>query len=477
MIYLTAMRKLLFLLLLVNREVLAQSPAIIQVASETSTEKLKTNLYYLASDQLEGRLMASHGDTLASLFVADAFRQAHLLAPYDNGANYFQAVAATRSVTVKESFSVDGKPYGRRDGWIFQGESADVPESPVVFLHAGSVDSFYLDLKKQDVNGKAIVVQLPVILGVLQAGKMDSFITVLTHAGVSLALFKHPNFDGALDAFKAYDFLPHYVDSAHKEAVDVMPVFALSEQRFNELVPGSTVSAKVRNQNLHVIAPNVIGILRGSDPKAPCIILSAHHDHDGRNGSTIYYGAVDNASGTVALVEIARLMNKAVQKGFRPKRTIVFASYTGEERGLLGSLYYSQHPVYPVSDTYAVLNVDMLGRVDTFYSGRRPDSNYAYILVKDSLDRGLRQAVYKANDSSVHLILDTHYEQPQYAQRRIRGSDQYPFYLKGVPFVRIDCGFAKDYHQPTDTPDKINYDLLTKQTKLVFLTLWNMANN
>ena len=162
--------------------------------------------------------------------------------------------------------------------------------------------------------------------------------------------------------------------------------------------------------------------------------------------------------------------------GVKPRRTIRIALWSGEEEGLLGSLYFSRHPVFPINQTFAVLNIDMLGRVDTFYSGRRPDSNYAYILVKDSLGRGLRDDVYKANDASVHLILDKHYEDPQFAQRRIRGSDQYPFYLKGVPFVRIDCGFTKDYHQPTDTPDKVDYALLTRQVKLVFLTLWNMAN-
>ncbi len=117
----------------------------------------------------------------------------------------------------------------------------------------------------------------------------------------------------------------------------------------------------------------------------------------------------------------------------------------------------------------------MMGRVDTFYSGKRPDSSYAYILVKDSL-HNFRKSLYRANDARHVLTLDTHYEDPKYTKRRLEGSDQFPFYLKGVPFVRIDCGFCKDYHQPTDTPDKINYDLLTKQAQLAFLTLWNMAN-
>src|ERR1700678_1772245 len=155
------MRSWIFLVLLLVARTgvsLAQSPAIVQLAGEASTLRLKTNLYFLASDQLEGRLMASHGDTLASQLVADGFRQAHLLAPYDKGANYFQAMTAIRSDVVKDVFSIDGKSYGRWDGWVFQGQLADVPESPLVFAGGNTLDSFFLALPKQDVGGKAIIV-------------------------------------------------------------------------------------------------------------------------------------------------------------------------------------------------------------------------------------------------------------------------------------------------------------------------------
>jgi Zn-dependent M28 family amino/carboxypeptidase len=224
-------------------------------------------------------------------------------------------------------------------------------------------------------------------------------------------------------------------------------------------------------------APNVIGIINGTDSSAGSIILSAHHDHLGRNGNDIYYGAVDNASGTVAIMEIATLMNKAIKKGLRPKRTIIFASYTGEEKGLLGSYHLAANPIFPIEKTRAVLNIDLMGRVDTIHSKKRADSNYAYILVVDSINRGLRKALFTANEKLGKLKLDTYYEQPQFLQRRLLGSDQYPFYLKGVPFIRIDCGFNEDYHQPTDTPDKINYELLSNQIKLAFLTTWNIAND
>jgi Zn-dependent M28 family amino/carboxypeptidase len=190
---------------------------------------------------------------------------------------------------------------------------------------------------------------------------------------------------------------------------------------------------------------------------------------------TLYLSAVDNASGTVAMMEIARIMDQAAAKGYRPRRTILFGLLTGEEKGMIGSFWYVNHPVYPVKETHTVLNIDMPGRVNMFYSGRRPDSNYAYILVMDSV-KGFRKDLIAANDALTQLKLDTYYEQPGNMRRRLLGSDQFPFWQQGVPFVRIDCGFAKDYHMPTDTPDKINFPLLTEQTKLTFLTLWNMAD-
>ena len=226
----------------------------------------------------------------------------------------------------------------------------------------------------------------------------------------------------------------------------------LSEERANELLAPSDktikslvqdISTTLRPQSFTINttigchiqiditeekAPNVIGVIYGTDSSAGCIILSAHHDHYGKEGKIIYYSAVGNASGTVVIMEIATLMNKAVEKGFRPKRTIIFASYTGEKKGLLGSYHLAANPLFPMEKIRAVLNIDMMGRVDTFYNGKRAVSNYAYILVVYSLNRALRNALYAANEKLGKLKLDTYYKQPQFMQRRLMGSDQYPFY-------------------------------------------------
>jgi len=190
----------------------------------------------------------------------------------------------------------------------------------------------------------------------------------------------------------------------------------------------TTIGCHIQIDTTEEKVPNVIGVIYGTDSSAGCIILSAHHDHYGKKGKIIYYGAVGNASGTVVIMEIATLMNKAVEKGFRPKRTIIFASYTGEKKGLLGSYHLAANPLFPMKKIRAVLNIDMMGRVDTFYNGKRAVSHYAYILVIDSLNRALRNALYAANEKLGKLKLDTYYKQSQFMERRLMGSDQYPFY-------------------------------------------------
>jgi hypothetical protein len=494
------MRIITFLLLLsfATHACFAQPVAIQNIAKQISTSKMKKNLYYLASDKMEGRLMASKGDTLASLFIAGEFKNAQLYAPYTNGKNYFQEITAYKKLD-SGSLSIARSTYPVYDGWISLTEVAvDLNDIEVVFTNYDNMDSMMAMLSGQDLKNKAILINGNAQLKCLQNGTLDSISQILRSRGATAMVWYHPIIKKIFSSIQA-QFLPTYQSQiSHSEGAPDLPNIILNNDKINKLLEadkiqmnegGSIVDSLARRifilkNRLSVTwrqyfepvqAPNVIGLLKGKNTTLSCIVISAHHDHDGRNGKDIYYGAVDNASGTVAMIEIAAMLNKAAQNGLRPKRSIIFASFTGEERGKLGSQYYVEHPVFPISKTKAILNIDMLGRVDTFYSGIRADSNYAYILVVDTLNAGLRNALYKAN-SYVNLKLDTYYEQPQNMKRRLTGSDQYPFYLKGVPFVRIDCGFSIDYHKPSDTPDKINYGLLTRQTQLAFLTLWNLAN-
>ena len=505
------MRILTCLLMLISTLCFGQKKQIQNIASKVSIERLKKNLYYLASEQLEGRVMGSRGDTLASDYVVNCFKENHLVAPYKNGTSYFQTVNAYKKNLLQSEFIIGNKKFENWNGWTFGMRTTETVQSdniPVVFAGYGIENKLYNDFTNIDVKGKAVLLLTGqpqdstgtyLLSGTKQAAVISSYQNVLREKGAVLILLYNNKFTADTLLQRKSSFQTVYKNPFIQN--NSLPVIMLSEERVNELLTSSNKTIKSLVQNIsktlhpqsftlnttigyHIKieiteekAPNVIGVINGTDSSAGCIILSAHHDHVGRDGNDIYYGAVDNASGTVAIMEIATLMNRALEKGLRPKRTIIFASYTGEEKGLLGSYHLAANPLYPIEKTRAVLNIDMMGRVDTFYSGKRADSNYAYILVVDSLNRGLRNALFTANEKLGKLKLDTYYEQPHFMQRRLMGSDQYPFYLKGVPFIRIDCGFSKDYHQPTDTPDKINYELLSNQIKLAFLTTWNIAND
>ncbi|MEO7924309.1 MAG: M28 family peptidase [Chitinophagaceae bacterium] len=505
------MRILTCLLMLASTFCFGQKKQIQNIASKVSIERLKKNLYYLANEQLEGRVMGSRGDTLASNYVINCFRENHLVAPYENGTSYFQTVNAYKKNLLQSEFIIGNKKFENWNGWTFvmrNTETVRLDNIPVVFAGYGIENKLYNDFANIDVKGKAVLLLngqpqdssgTYLLSGTKQAAIISSYQNLLKEKGAVLILLYNNRFTPDTLLQKKSSFQTVYKNPFIQN--NNLPVIMLSEERANELLATSnkaikrlfqditktlrpqsftlntTIGCNIKIDITEEKAPNVIGVIQGTDSSAGCIILSAHHDHLGKNRNIIYYGAVDNASGTVAIMEIATLMNKAIEKGFRPKRTIIFASYTGEEKGLLGSYYFADNPLFPIEKTRAVLNIDMMGRVDTFYTGKRADSSYAYILVIDSLNRGLRNSLFTANKKLGKLKLDTYYEQPQFMQRRLMGSDQYPFYLKGVPFIRIDCGFSKDYHQPTDTPDKINYELLSNQIKLAFLTTWNIAND
>lgn len=507
------MKKLILPFLLASISAFGQNSVIKKISTQVSIPELKKNLYYLASDKLEGRLMATKGDTLASIFIANHFRRNKMVAPFENGRSYYQPVIVKRRIVLSGDLVINRDTLNYKYGWMFPVNSMETmgfTNVPVVFAGYGIDTTGYNDFNELNVKDKAVIL-LPgqpvdksgnyLLTGTNKPANLTSPLVLLKAKGAALAVLYRPSF--STDSLRAarLSHIPTFLREGTNTST-TLPSLYVSEQRVNEMLapigttikkleqeiistghPNSISSTSMLGMDIEtdtrdVKAPNVIGLVKGTDADAGCIIVSAHHDHDGKNGKTTWYGAVDNASGTVAIMEIARLMNVAIKNGQRPKRTIVFASYTGEERGLVGSHWLADHPVCAIEKTWGVLNIDMMGRVDTFHSGRRADSMYAYILVKDTVQHGLRSALMKANEAAgQRLRLDPYYEQPQFVQRRLTGSDQYPFYQKGVPFVRIDCGFAKDYHQPTDTPDKINYSLLQRQVQLAFLTAWNMAND
>lgn len=220
---------------------------------------------------------------------------------------------------------------------------------------------------------------------------------------------------------------------------------------------------------------NVLGILEGSDLKDEYVVLTAHYDHLGKRDDTIWYGADDDGSGTVTILELAKAFTKAKAAGKGPRRSILFMMVSGEEKGLWGSDYYTLHPAYPLDKTTVNLNIDMIGRIDP--SRKHGDSsNYIYIVGDNKLSSDLKPISEAINKKYSKLELDYKYNDPGDAERIYYRSDHYNFAKNGVPVIFYFSGLHPDYHKPTDTPDKINYRLMQKRAQLIFFTSWDMAN-
>ncbi len=218
---------------------------------------------------------------------------------------------------------------------------------------------------------------------------------------------------------------------------------------------------------------NVVAIIPGSTLPQEYIVLSAHYDHVGAKGDTIYNGADDDGSGTVALLEIAQAFKKAQDQGVGPKRSVVFLHVTGEEIGLYGSRYYTENPIYPLEQTVCNLNTDMIGRIDPNKAG---NDNYIYLIGSDKLSQELHDLSEQVNQEFSQMELDYTFNDENDPNRFYYRSDHYNFAKHNVPIIFYFNGVHEDYHQPTDTPDKIEYPLMAKRTRLIFQTAWEVAN-
>lgn len=218
---------------------------------------------------------------------------------------------------------------------------------------------------------------------------------------------------------------------------------------------------------------NIWLFIEGSDKKEEILVLSAHYDHVGVMNDEIYNGADDDGSGTVALLEIARVFQEAKKNGHGLRRSIMFLHVTGEEHGLHGSRFYAENPLYPLANTIANINIDMIGRRGY---GKEQNDNYVYVIGSDRLSTDLHKLSEQANEDFVKLELDFKYNDLKDPNRFYYRSDHYNFAKKGVPAIFYFNGVHDDYHKPTDTPDKIDYQLLTKRTKLAFAVAWALAN-
>ena len=217
---------------------------------------------------------------------------------------------------------------------------------------------------------------------------------------------------------------------------------------------------------------NVLGYIEGTDLKDELIIITAHYDHLGKHDSIIFNGADDDASGTAGVLEIAEAFMLAKKEGKGPRRSILIMPVSGEEKGLLGSKYYTDNPIYPLDKTIANLNIDMIGRIGDF----KEDANYVYLIGSDRLSQDLHNISEEVNKKYIGLELDYTFNKEDDPNRYYYRSDHYNFAKNNIPVIFYFNGIHEDYHKPTDTIEKIDFNKIEKITQFVFLTAWELAN-
>ena len=479
---------------------------VIKYASTITQDELKEHLYIYASDEFEGRDTGEPGQKKAVEYLKKEYEKLGI-GPVIEG-NYFQNVPLNEVSTPKVNISANGKSFNYYDDFISlsSAESGKVDATEIVFAGYGIDDEKYSDYTDLNVAGKIVVVKNGepkdksgnnVITGDKKASKWSNGRQAIyakrdaaKENGAKTLFFVDDNL------FKTYSRLfKRREESGHSNRLSLPPkkdaeanmyFFLISEKMGKTLVKNiskttkpATIATKFEMDFQTSTTPkpseNVAAIIKGSEKPDEYIVISSHLDHVGVNEKgEVYNGADDDGSGTVSILEIAEAFKKAADAGHGPKRSIIFLNVTGEEKGLLGSRYYTDYePLVPLENTVANLNIDMIGRIDPEREG---DRNYIYLIGSDKLSTELHELSEKVNDEFMKIELDYTYNDEKDKNRFYYRSDHYNFAKNNIPIIFYFNGTHDDYHRVSDTPDKINYDLLENRSRLVFHTAWELAN-
>lgn len=259
----------------------------------------------------------------------------------------------------------------------------------------------------------------------------------------------------------------YLVEQYKKEGIP----FPKGADSYYQKVPAAFMN-KDSGENLPDSA-NIWAFIEGSEKPNEIVVVSAHYDHVGMKNGEVYNGADDDGSGTVSLLEIAQAFEKAKKEGHGPKRSILILHMTGEEHGLYGSEYYSENPLFPIANTVADVNIDMIGRRDELH---KDSNNYVYLIGSDYLSTDLFNICEAVNTKYTHLNLDYKFNDRKDPNRFYYRSDHYNFAKHGIPVVFLFNGVHADYHKASDEVDKIEFDALTKRAQLGFSIAWELAN-
>lgn len=512
---------LLFILILLNSYLIAQADRSIvdtetKFANTITVEDLTRHLTILSADDMEGRETGQEGQYKAARYIEQVIKDFGLEGVgADN--SYSQAISYISERWSKVEMELEDEKL--RHLWDFYAfpsknkSKATINYNELTFLGYGIDDDRYSDYSNANVEGKSILI----LAGEPVNKKEVSYLTgtkAMSEWAKGLDLKLEAAFKHGVETVFVLDIdFQKNLSSARKVALDSRMHMGFSEkpgEHFSNSVYVSSSTAKKmmgsqykniikarkritkkgRSKPLtfpvnisltqektvrELIGENMLAFVKGSDPalKDEILILTAHYDHIGKRGDAIFNGADDNGSGTSTILEVCEAFTLAKEEGHGPKRSVLFMLVSGEEKGLLGSQYYVEHPFFPLENTIANINVDMVGRVDEKHAD---NPEYIYVIGADRLSTELHNINEAANDKHTKLELDYTYNAEDDPNRYYYRSDHYNFAKKGIPAVFYFNGTHDDYHQDTDTIEKINFEKMAVIGKLVFHTAWELAN-
>lgn len=491
--------------------------ALFDYAATITPEDLEAHLSFLASDELEGRETAERGQKIAGRYLASQF-QKFGLQPGNQG-SWFQPFELIKVMVRSVEVTFDGKNMlkaGTDFAYFNKAALAEAFEAPLAFGGYGIADPKYNNFSGQDLEGKAVIMLSGepqsgsgkyVISGDAEESKWGvdyrTKVKAAQERGAKAVIMvlgdeayqKVSGNPWVRHRMNGYSLrLKYEVDEAGGGITTIFvpervvdPLLKKSKKSSGEWREALNGSAEVPALDFRkytfglrpdadravVTGENVLGFLEGTDKKDEIIVLTAHYDHLGVKDGEVYNGADDDGTGVATILEMAEAFAMAAKAGIRPRRSILFMPVSGEEKGLLGSQYYTDHPVYPLENTVCNLNIDMIGRLDKAHAD---NENYVYIIGSDKLSTDLHRVNEAANKKLTRLELDYTFNAPDDPNRFYYRSDHYNFAKNNVPVIFYFTGVHEDYHKATDTIEKILFGKTARIARLVFATAWEVAN-
>ncbi len=487
-----------------------------KLASGITASNLRSYLKVIAADSLQGRETGKEGSKLAANYISNFLKNLGVESKRENR-SYLQPASFTFSKWSDTDIYIHGERFRLLLDYLADPKEnenqAIIRSSQILYLGYGIDDPKYSDYKKVDVKDKVIMINIgepwnskkgiSFITGTTEVSEWSKDINkklrTAKEKGAKLVLIIDDNFKETLDKNRRNimmpspqmgDFTNQKLDIANNVYISadlLKAIIGKNEKLFNKakdkIVKGKPANAALptdfainMSKNETVLKDdNILGYVRGKSKPDEYVVISAHYDHIGFRGEEIFNGADDNGSGTSAIMELARVFQEATYQGNRPERSVVFLWFTGEEKGLLGSNFYTEHPLFPLEQTVANINIDMIGRIDGKYTDKNI-KDYIYIIGSDRLSTELHQIAEDVNQKYTRLTLDYTYNGEDDPNKFYYRSDHYNFAKHGIPSVFFFNGVHNDYHRSTDTIEKIDFDTMEKRTKLIFHLAWELAN-